>query len=362
MTYFPEQRFVTNRATVNREVLLPEGAIGSVLVERGQNVEITDTVVRGLIPDRYIIIDAAQQLGLSARDYEKLGDELLLVKRRTPITADEPIAGRNRERGRRVLAPVSGLVVSVDVEQGRIIMQELPDFIDLKAGVRGRVVRVYEGRGVAIETAGALVQGVWGNGRTRTATMRLEPEEGVHALEANELQIEFKNEVVVTLRPIDADILQLADVRQFAGIVAPSMDAALIDTVLEKPYAVILTEGFGQINMSNSVSQTIREFDGFQVAMDAYLPQRLEPRVPELVINRLFEADPPRPNDRMTLRSGMRVRITRAPYTGLVGRVIEQPERPIALENSLRLPCALVEIMLGERVYVPLANLELAGA
>lgn len=361
MTYYPEQRFVAPSAAINREVLLPEDAIGSVQVEQGQMVEIQDTIARGLIPDRYIIIDAAAQLGLSARDYARLEDDLLLVKRRTPVDQDEPIAGKNRERGRRVLSPVRGVIVSVDAERGRIIMQALPDFIDLKAGVRGQVVRVYPGRGVAIETTGALVQGVWGNGRTRTATMRLEPADGVRNLEADELQVEFKNEIVVTSRPIDADALRIAAVRQFAGLVAPSMDATLLDQALAQEFGIILTEGFGDIAMSNSVSQTIREFDGFQAAMDAYLPQPLEPRVPELVINRQITEEPHRQDHRMTLKPGMRVRLTRAPYTGQVGRVLELPPRPVMLENGLRARCAQVELLFGERVHVPLANLELAG-
>jgi hypothetical protein len=57
----------------------------------------------------------------------------------------------------------------------------------------------------------------------------------------------------------------------------------------------------------------------------------------------------------------MTVRITRAPYAGRTGEVVEIPSNRILLANGLRVMGAYVEIGVDEIVAVPLANIELAG-
>lgn len=358
-TYYPDQRFVSDMATILRDCVLPEEAIGSVQVSEGQHVDIRDIVARGLIPDRHLIIDAVAALGAVAKDDERLRD-LLLVNLRQPVTPDEPIAGKSRDRGRRVFSPINGIVVYVG--DGRIIMQEMPNFINLQAGVRGDVVQVYENRGVSIEATGGIVQGVWGNGGNVIATMRMEPRTGgIKSLSVDDLETTYRNEIVVTTQPIDNDVLDIADARTFAGIVAPSMNADLIERVVASERVIMLTEGFGQIRMSEGVQSVLQEFGGYQAVLDAVMPRRFIANQPEVVINRPTDEEPPEPNFRLALRKGMRVRITRAPHAGEVGRVVAIPDQPVLLDNGIRAPCASVELVMGDPVYIPLANLELAG-
>jgi hypothetical protein len=70
---------------------------------------------------------------------------------------------------------------------------------------------------------------------------------------------------------------------------------------------------------------------------------------------------PARPNIMLTLREGMNVRVTRAPYAGLTGLVVDLPESPVLLDNGLRIRCAQVELVIGETVFVPLTNIEVLG-
>lgn len=356
MPYYPEQRFVSSWARIQREALLPEDAIGRVRAEVGQRVDIRDKVARGLIPSRHVIIEAAQALRL--RRPEQL-EELMLVEINTRVRKDDVLAGKNPERGRRVFAPVGGLVVFVG--EGRIIMQENPQIIDLEAGVRGRITNVYPGRGVSIQATGAVVQGVWGNGKTALATLRLEPDGGIEAMSRDSLEQTYRNEVVVTNKPLSNEMLAVAAIRKFAGLIAPSMEASFLTTALEADYAILLTGGFGSTNMTSAVYNVLQQFEGNQCTLDAYQPLRWEPRRPEVVINRPpAGARDERSND-VALREGLQVRITRAPYAGLTGTVVDLPTTPVLLENSLRVRCARIELLPGEFVDVPLANLELAG-
>lgn len=353
---YPEQRFATKLATFQRETVLPEGAVGVVLVTEGARVDIRDWVARGIHPTRYALIEAAQELRL--RD-EKSLPKMLLVKERARVARGDAIAGANAKRGRRVFAPFDGFIVYVG--EGRIIMQELPEILNVEAGVRGRVTRILNGRGVTIEATGALVQGVWGNGRSAIANLRMEPEGGIESLSMDQFDASYRNEAIVLREPLTISALRAAERRLFAGIIAPSMDASLLDRVMEENRAVLLTEGFGKLRMSAPVAALLQEFDGYQAMVDAAQPGVQVGRRPEIVINRSGDeqADVLRLGN--ALRKGVRVRIVREPNAGLFGRVIELPSGLQRLENGLRVRCALVELTTGVKTLIPLTNLELAG-
>lgn len=358
MPYYPAQRIIAKMARIQREALLPEEAVGTVSVSEGQTVDIRQTVARGLIPARHIILETRATFG-------KLDDaalkRLLLVKERGQrISARDAILGRDAKRGKRLFAPVDGVVVYAGGE--RVIMQEMPQIINVEAGVRGVVTEVHTGRGVTIAASGAQVQGVWGNGRSLIALMRLEPPDGLLNLNLEGLETTYRNEIVVTLQPITADVLRVAEARSIGALVAPSMDASLIESVKTLSLAVMLTEGFGTARMNPAIAALLQEFVDTQVTLNAVEPRRWEPLRPEIVINRRSDEEPAPVDYNLTLKRGMRVRVNRAPYLGQTGRVIELPDQPTLLPNGLRAICARVELEMGaQTVYIPLNNLEFAG-
>lgn len=354
--YYPDWRYISSITAITREALLPEAATGEVRVSEGQQVDVRDQVAQGIMPSRHVVIDAANILRL--RDPEALS-RMMLVKLRQQVRARDPIAGANPNRGRRVFAPMDGLIVYVG--EGRIIMQENPEIVRVEAGVRGQVRRVYPGRGVAVRAAGALVQGVWGSGGSVITALYMEPPEGLEGMTADALDTTFKNTIMVTTRPLSAVGIEIAEVRGLAGVVAPSMPASLIGAATSLGRPILLTEGFGNIRMSSGVVSLLNEFDGYQATLDAYPPHPWQPRRPELVINRLIDEELHEPDPQAPLRRGMRVRVTREPYLGQVGRVVEIMRDLQRLDNGLRLRCARVEMITGEMVLVPLVNLEFAG-
>jgi hypothetical protein len=356
--YFPEQRHISTLTVIRRECVLPDNAIGTVRTTEGKRVDMRDIVAHGVIPSRYMILDAAEFFGL--RNLDKL-DALLLVKPRDLVDVDDPLAGKNSERGKRLLSPVRGVVAGID--QGRIIVQEMPETVDLEAGIRGRIVSVRPGRGVRIEAIGAVVQCIWGNGRRLIAPLRLAPEEGISTIASDSLEMRFIGSVVVSRQTIHEADLDIAVERNFAALIAPSMDAALIDKALNSDLALILTEGFGTIRMNNTVYTILSKFEGQQATVDAHHPDRWNARRPDVILNIPVdrESRPERPNPMLVLRPGMQVRVTRAPYLGLSGRVLDLPKSPVILDNGLRVLCARVELTAGETVFVPLNNLEVLG-
>ncbi len=50
--------------------------------------------------------------------------------------------------------------------------------------------------------------------------------------------------------------------------------------------------------------------------------------------------------------------MVRNPKFGQWGKIVDLPAEPVAFETEARLPSAEVELANGERIFVPLANLE----
>lgn len=354
--YYPTQRYSSALAQIHRQAMLPEGAIGNIQAEINQIVDVRDTVARGLIPARHVIVDAAKELGIRPHQLT----ERMLVNLRGRVEEGQAIAGQDENRGKRVFSPIHGIVIAVD--EGRIILQETPQLIKLDAGVRGRVTEVFEGRGVSIEARGAILQGVWGNDKNVIAVIRWEPERGgLSSINIESLDTTYKNEIVIIRNPLTLAALEMARGRGFAGIIAPSMPANMINTVLDVEFAVMLTEGFGDMHLSSAASHLLGQFNGVQGMLDAAQPQRFAERRAELVINRPSTGEVENVTEAVPIAEDMQVRITREPYMGDIGTVVELPSSPVLLENGLRVKCATVELIAGEYVDVPLANLELAG-
>lgn len=356
--YYPDQRYVSSLTVIRRRCMLPDKAIGSVRVEDNDRVDVHDVVANGVIPARYYLLDALRFFRL--RKLEKL-DPLLMVGPGDIVQKEDVLAGKNPNRGKRLMAPVRGIIRAI--ENGRIILQAMPEIVDIEAGVRGRVVRTFPNRGVAVETTGARVQGVWGNDRTLISPLRVAPRDSIEDLPEASLGVRYAGATMLVRNPLTESALQKMEEKALAGVIAPSMDTDLIDHALAVKGAIILTEGFGDMRMGNTVYELLAEFDGNQIIVDAHMPNRWEVRAPEVIINLPTKEDeiPSRPNVMLTLREGMNVRITRAPYAGLTGLVVDLPESPVLLDNGLRIRSAQVELVIGETVFVPLTNIEVLG-
>lgn len=352
--YYPEQRPIAEMMRIKRRTMLPEYTIGKVRAELGSIVDIRETVARGLVPANHVIIEAARELGVNDAELT----DLVAVELNHPVSKGTFIAGRDAERGRRVFAPIAGLIVYVG--EGRIIMQSDPEIIDLEAGVRGQVIQVVEGRGVVIEATGAVIQGVWGNDRHVIAPLRFEPKSGLENIALDDIDTTYRGDIVITKTPLTAKKIDVARAQSFAGIIAPSMDAELLDKALNANIAIMILTDFGGGQIARNALHILETYEGFEGVLDAAYPHRFDDRRAELVINKLSKDDMPS-GESIPLREGLNVRITRAPYAGRTGTVVELPGTKVRLSNGLRVPAALVEVAVDEIVAVPLVNIELAG-
>ncbi|MBL8154631.1 MAG: hypothetical protein JNM70_10650 [Anaerolineae bacterium] len=353
--YYPAQRHTLEMTTIQREQSLPEDAIGQVEARQGQSVNLRDIVAKGRLPSRFVIVDAAQFFKL--RKPEEL-TELLHVEIGSLVAPNDVMASR---KNRKLYSPIVGFVA--DIDGGRIIVQESPETVELEAGLDGQVIQVRPGRGAVIETSASVVQGAWGNNRRVIGSLKVEPEAGLESLFGENLDIQYRGSILVTRRSLRDTGLQVLEDQSLAGVIAPSMEADLIDRVMRLKSAVMLTEGFGAFRMNVAAFNLLTQYNGRQATLDTAQPTRWAGRYPEVIINPSGRGSgrAPRPNTDMTLEVGTNVRLTRLPNAGTVGKVVNLPKSPFLLENGLRVLCAEVETITGERLMVPLANLEVFG-
>jgi hypothetical protein len=194
--------------------------------------------------------------------------------------------------------------------------------------------------------------------------LRQEPEDGLDSIFGESLEQRYGGTVVLTRNALKAFSLTVIEAQSIGGVIAPSMDPALVDQALHMNTAILLTEGFGDLRMSGHVYGMLEQFIDRQATVDAALPQRWEDtRRPEVFINLPSRGGdrPPAPRISHTLRVGETVRLTREPRPGSVGEIVDLPKTPQLLDNGLRVSCARISLVTGESVLVPLANLEVLG-
>ncbi len=356
---YPEHRHMLAWTAVRRERMLPETAVGITNVVKGKTVNLRDVIARGTVPSRFLFIDAVKELRLRSAD--ELAD-LVIPEIGEEVLEGQVLAGKRPDRGRRVFSPVNGIFVYAG--EGRLIVQETPEVIDLEAGLVGNVVDVFPNRGAVIEAYGALVQGVWGNGRRVIGALRREPEDGLDSIFNESLDQRYSGTIVLTRRSLKAISLSVIENQNLGGVIAPSMDAALIDQARSMSAAIILTEGFGDLTMSSRLYSMLEEFFERQASIDAAEQDRWEDlNRPEVFINLPARSGdrPPAPRVGRPFRVGDQVRLTRAPRAGSIGEITNLPKVPQLLDNGLRIPCAQIALVTGESVMIPLANLEILG-
>lgn len=354
-TYFPEQRHMLSSTLIRRERLLPEGVDADIEVTVGTRVALRDVVARGAVPAPYVMLDAMRFFKL--RKPSDL-DSLLQVMPGDFVSATQTLAAKGR---RRLVSPIVGRVALID--SGRIIVQEAADTVDLEAGLNGQVVEVRKGRGVVIETAGAVLQGVWGNNRRAIGTIRVEPPNGLENIDEDVMDIQYHGALMVTRRPINELMLGALVEQGFAGLIAPSMETAIMNEAVNAHAAILLTDGFGSQRMNLPTFQFLDEMDGRQATLDAIMPASLEVRRPELLINIPLSPHerPSAPLVNLSLQVGMTARVVRGDGSVTFGEVISLPKTPVMLDNGLRVYCAQVVLVTGEKLFSPLANIEVPG-
>jgi hypothetical protein len=334
-----------------RERLLPMN--GRVLARRGQQVSPIDVVAEAVLNPEHMLLDIARGLGLSAQQ----ADKLLQCKAGDEVGEGDILAGRLGIGRRVVRAPFPGRVMVAG--EGQILLQLDGQPQELKAGYPGLVVDLIGERGVIIETSGALIQGVWGNGHINYGLLSVQALAPNAFLAVEQLDISLRGMVILGSICTDERVLQAAEELPVRGLILGSMDSALVPLALRLSYPIILIEGFGHLPLNPQAFKLLTSGERCETAINAEPWNRLASTRPEIVLAAPSQSNLQPLQDVATFNPGQTVRMISRPYHGRLGMLETLHYGLNKLPNGLSAPAADVRLENGEVVLIPLANLEI---
>ena len=324
---------------------------GSVLVRVGQELNALDVVAEAPPRRKHLLLDVPEMLGIPKSRFSKsvigreVGDKL---------TEGDVIAEAGGMFKRVVRAPADSEILMI--MSGVMLLQVDQPVVPLLAGLSGTVVDVLPERGAIIESTGALLQGVWGNGRISAGTLVMLAQGPAGELKADRLDISLRGSVGVAGQCRDRAALLAAAELPLQGLVLGSMPSDLIATALQIEIPLILLEGFGNLPIHHHAYKILstnekRDIDLNAAPLDRYLGER-----PELLIPLPATAEFPPETDQF--RFGQTVKVLSAPHQSMTGTLEEIHYEPVLLPNGLRTKVATIRLENNERVSIPFTNLE----
>jgi hypothetical protein len=347
----PLQTHIALLVVIRRQRTLP--ARGTVTVRVNQKVSPADVVGRTTLAPAHYLFDIAHGLGLPP---EK-ADRYLRREVDERVGGGDILAGPVGWMRRVVRAPEEGRVVLQG--DGRLLYEGLGESFELRAGLPGTVIGMDPDLGVTIETVGALVEGVWGNGRQEFGVIRMASSGNAGLLASGDLNIDMRGAIAVAGRLEDPNIFRTLTAVPVRGVICGSMPASLIPAAKACEIPVIVTEGFGRTPMNNSIFELFFSNVGREASLNAQPMDSWKGQRPEVIIPLPAVGSANVPAEALQLVVGRRVRILRAPYAGREGSVVSIPEGLQPLPNGIRVLCADVELGEAGLVRVPVANLDI---
>jgi hypothetical protein len=344
-------------ARIRRERIFPAPA--RILVRQGQVVAPGDGIAQAIREPRHFTLDLAYSLGLPAGQIEPY----VQFSVGTVVAEGDVLAGPVGVARRVVRAPFAGKIVRI--QNGELILQISTPPDELVAGLPGEVVELVESRGAVIELEAALIQGVWGNGRSAYAAclcLAGSPDEQL-ILDAADSRLKG---AILAGGPCQLpDTLRIARQAGAAGLLVSSLAPELFEAARQAPYPIVIVEGFGCYPYDPSVHALLVELSGRAMALDASPWDRTSAQRPEAILPRVVspEADqeplraPAARSELGLIQPGQRVRITAWPYLGLRGSLVDLPGL-VEFSHGIRGVGARVRLEDGKEILLPLTNLE----
>ncbi len=350
---------------------------GQVLVQVGDSVSPDTVVARTELPGPITTLRVAERLGVEPRELSKF----LLKQVGDKVHAGEVIAERKALFGlltSRVTSPVTGTIDFVSEATGNIGIRHLPTPVEVTAYLRGLVVEVIPEEGAVVATRGVFVQGIFGLGGERHGEIALLANSPDEVVPDMKLSDEHKGKVLIAGALANWRLMEAA--RQ-VGVTA-LVTGGVLDSDIKKllgydigvaitgheplPFTLIVTEGFGEIAMARRTFELLASQEGRDASVNGATQIRAGVIRPEIVVPQdetltMDNLQVPEEDKFATgeLNLGAPIRLIRTPYFGALGRVVSLPPEPQEIETETKTRVLEAELVTGEKVVVPRANVEI---
>ncbi len=346
---------------------------GEILVKQGQKVPAEEVVAKTDLPGNVQTLNIAGLLGILPDEIE----EAMLKKEKDKVSRDEIIAQSKGFFGlfkSQVKSPIDGVIESVSKITGQVILREPPIPVEVIAYIDGEVVETIKNEGVVIKTNGSFIQGIFGIGGETIGTIDVAVDGPEQVLTAKDIDQQFRGKIIIGGSMVTFDALQRARELGIKGIVVGGIedqdlkrfmgyDIGVAITGSEKVgLTLIATEGFGQLKMAHRTFHLLKSLKGKKASINGATQIRAGVMRPEVIVPLDKVPDKKKTANISAgtgLEVGMKVRIIREPYFGLIGKVVALPVELAKIETEAMVRVLEVELEDKRRVTLPRANVEI---
>lgn len=355
--------------TLRKERRLP--LPGEILVKKGENVSQDDVVARTQIPGEVQIVNAASILEIEPEEIERY----MVKKLGEKVEKDDIIAFRKGFFGlttKYVKSPIRGKIEYFSQATGNISIRAEPTKIEIDAYIPGVVVDVVPNEAVTIETKAALIEGIFGIGGEKKGEIYMAVKEPSHEILPKNINEDCRGKIIVGGSTVNFETIKKAIDCGAKGLIVGGLAFKQIKEILgyeigvaitgheNIPLTIILTEGFGKLEMAKKTFNILKTFEGYMASINGATQIRAGVIRPEIIVPlKKEECEEESEILSSSLRPGTKVRIIRHPYFGCLGKVVDLPIEIDCVEAECKVRIAIIELQDGRRVKVPRANIEL---
>jgi hypothetical protein len=353
---------------------------GDVIAKKGDAVKASDIVARTNLPGKVHSVNVINRLGIMPNDIhncmlKKEGEE---VKKEEPIAETKPMIKFFKSI---CFSPISGSIESVSDVTGQVLLREPPKPVQINAYIDGRVIEIIEKEGVVIETYATFVQGIFGVGGETTGELQVAVKSPDDVIKPEDLKEGHKDKIIVGGSIIYYDAIRKALDVGVRGIIVGGIHDEDIKELLGYDLGVaitgsedinitlIVTEGFGQIDMAQKTFEILKTREGSMASINGATQIRAGVVRPEIIIpfngvGQKRGSEVPATNEVSAheksggISVGDQIRIIRNPHFGKIGKIKDLPSELKVIETQARVRVLEVEFSDGQTAVVPRTNVE----
>ena len=369
--YTPGLR-VTNQTVVRKKRILP--IPGQVMVKVGDRVKADTIVARTELPGKVKTINVINLLGILPEDIK----DYMLKKEGDPVEKDEVVAENKpliKWFKTTIKSPLKGSVESISDVTGQVLLREQPQPLEIRAYVDGQVVEIIPDSGVIIESTASFIQGIIGIGGEITAEIALAAQSPDEELSPDKILPDHKDKIIIGGAHVSGQSVKKAVALGVKGIIIGALHAKDLKELLGYDLGVaitgtekigitlIVTEGFGHINMAKKTFELLKTKVGQQASMSGATQIRAGVIRPEIIIpeptGTKTKTDLKADWERGALKIGDTIRIIREPYFGQIARVKSLPNELTQIPSESK--ARVLEATFSDQTtaIIPRANVEL---
>lgn len=365
---------VTDKLLVKKHRILP--LKGDVIVKVGDKVSPDDVVARTLLPGNVVPLNVANKIGIPPEDIDsvmqkKVGDR---IKAGEVVAHAKPMFGLKFLGGSKCEATIDGTIESISHITGQVLQRGEPSPVEVKAYLKGEVIEVIPREGVVVACMAAFVQGIFGICGETSGIIKVVTPDNCTVLDEKFIDSSLAGKVIVGGSLVTAAALRKAIDVKVSGIVVGGFDDKDLRDFLGKDLGVaitgsedigttlVVTEGFGQINMAQKTFALLKRHEGEMACINGATQIRAGVIRPEVVIPLAVGTIDPGSNGQGEiegLKVGSPVRVIRHPHFGKLGTVSDLPSPLQVLESESKARVLEVEFDGGQRAIIPRANVEM---